>query len=113
MSAALEDGEDSGDDEDENEDYEMEEIGDDLDQPKEPTEAYEHNEQLAEIDDSTDSRGIPGWKKVDRLAKALVDMKGISLSNAEKSQIITLYNNLDEYDKKPLNCKVERFYKVR
>jgi hypothetical protein len=48
---------------------------------------------------STDSRGIPGWEKVDELSHALLCSKGISLSDKDAHQ---LFEKLDEFYKKPL-----------
>ena len=51
-------------------------------------------------DDATvDSREIPGWEKVAQLATALLNLKGLSLSNGEAQEIKTLWNSLDPYDK--------------
>ena len=55
--------------------------------------------------DALDSRGIPGWNKVDALAKALISLRGLSVSNNDAENIIKLYNSLDDYDKKPLTYK--------
>ena len=44
---------------------------------------------------SIDSLGIPGWDKVDRLAQALIDQKGISLSKEASNMIIRLHQQLD------------------
>ena len=46
-----------------------------------------------------DSRGIPGWEKVAQLAMALLNLRGLSLSNGEAQEIKTLWNSLDPYDK--------------
>ncbi len=50
-------------------------------------------------DEAVDSRGIPGWEKVDELARALVNLQGL-YSQARRIQ--ELYHNLLEVDKKPL-----------
>lgn len=58
---------------------------------------------------ATDSRGIPGWDKVDALAKALLAGDGLTFSDADAQKILELYENLDEFDKKPITFKsVER-----
>lgn len=49
-----------------------------------------------------DSRGISGWDKVDKLARALVKLRGLSVSNTQASLIQQLYHNLSEFDKRPL-----------
>ena len=46
--------------------------------------------------------GIPGWEKVDKLAQALVQLSGLSVSNEEARNIQLLYSQLDDYDKSPL-----------
>ena len=51
---------------------------------------------------AVDSRGVPGWEKVDRLARALLDLKGLCITNAQAQEIKTLYSQLLEYHKKPL-----------
>ena len=37
--------------------------------------------------ESVHSKGIPGWDKVDRLTKALLLLSGLSVTNAQASQI--------------------------
>ena len=49
-----------------------------------------------------DSRGIPGWDKVDALAVALTEPKGLSVTTAQAERIVELYDNLLEYDKRPV-----------
>lgn len=56
-------------------------------------------------DQSTDSRGIPGWTKVDRLARHLVGLNGISLTNSDVERIIQLYEQLEDHDKEPVIYK--------
>ena len=57
-----------------------------------------------EVDDSesTDAWGIPGWDKVDSLAQALINLKGISVTTAQAITIKRLYHALFEYDRRPL-----------
>uniref|UniRef100_A0A7M5X0K2 Uncharacterized protein n=1 Tax=Clytia hemisphaerica TaxID=252671 RepID=A0A7M5X0K2_9CNID len=61
--------------------------------PPSPEDEENDKQDLTEAgdNDATDSKGIPGWRKVDRLAKALIKVKGISVSNAEKIEIVNLY----------------------
>eukprot|EP00794_Sanderia_malayensis_P021122 gene21122-23194_t len=54
---------------------------------------------------SVDSRGIPGWDKVNHLAKFLVGMTGISVSRAEAVRVKELYAALEDFDRKPLVYK--------
>ena len=49
-----------------------------------------------------DARGIPGWERVDALARALLKLSGLSVSASQASEIQQLYNGLLEFDKKPL-----------
>lgn len=51
----------------------------------------------------TDSLGIPGWDKVDKLAQALLASSGVSLCDSDAGKITKLYDQLEEYDKKPVN----------
>ncbi len=52
-------------------------------------------------------RGIPGWDKVDRLAAELVSQhaSGYSVPTPEVDRIVKLWNDLEEYDKRPLTYK--------
>lgn len=63
-------------------------------------EDVEEEEDIRDSDkagqNSTDSKGIPGWKKVDAIAHALLFATGISL----ETQMHRKY--LNEYDKRPL-----------
>ena len=52
-----------------------------------------------------DASGIPGWDKVDALARALTDLQGLAVMNAQAKDIQTRYNDLLEYDKQPLVFK--------
>lgn len=56
-------------------------------------------------DEAVDSRGIPGWDKVDDLAKALIGLSGLSVTNSQAKEIKRLYLNLLEFDKRPLMFK--------
>lgn len=51
-----------------------------------------------------DAKGIPDWDWVDQLARALLALKGLSVTNEQAREIVRLYNQLEEYDKKPLVC---------
>ncbi|XP_078667564.1 uncharacterized protein LOC144909422 [Branchiostoma floridae x Branchiostoma belcheri] len=56
------------------------------------------NDESASVDKeiSLDSVGIPGWDKVDRLAQALLQLKG------QATTIKKLYDELSDYDKRPI-----------
>lgn len=56
-------------------------------------------------DEALDSKGIPGWDKVDALARALLDLHGLAVTTSQAREIQKLYACLDEYDKKPLQFK--------
>lgn len=53
-------------------------------------------------EESFDSRGIPGWDRVDKLAKFLVELQGLCVTSSQATLIKELYADLLEYDKKPL-----------
>ena len=53
-------------------------------------------------DGAVDSRGIPSWEKVDSLARALLDLQGLYVTNSEAKRIKELHSQLLEYDKKPM-----------
>ena len=61
--------------------------------------------QDASRTEALDSKGISGWDRVDALAKVLMSLRGLSVSNADAQNIIQLYNNLDDYHKRPLVYK--------
>ena len=52
--------------------------------------------------DSRDSRGISGWDRVDKLARALINLSGLCVSTSEAKEIERLYDDLIDYDKRPL-----------
>ena len=52
-----------------------------------------------------DYRGISGWGKVDALATALLKLTGLSVLSAEVEHIVQLYNDLDEFDKRPVTYR--------
>ena len=49
---------------------------------------------------------IQGWGKVDALARALLNTTGLSVSSATADHIIQLYEELDEYDKRPVTFQL-------
>eukprot|EP00794_Sanderia_malayensis_P008350 gene8349-9251_t len=64
------------------------------------------NAAEVEPETSVDSRGIPGWDKVNHLAQFLVGMTGISVSRAEAVCVKELYAALEDFDRKPLLLEV-------
>lgn len=53
-------------------------------------------------EEADDSRGIPGWERVDKLARTLVELHGLSVMHSQAAEIQELYHKLPEFDKKPL-----------
>ncbi len=67
---------------------------------------------------SSDSRGIQGRDKVDKLARTLVSLTGLHVTNSSADQIKKLYEEqlyeeLLEYDKRPLVIKPIPFNRSR
>lgn len=62
-------------------------------------------EEKLEVEEYIDSRGIPGWDRVEKLARALINLRGLSVSSTQAAEIKELYSNLLEFDKKPLVFK--------
>ena len=65
-------------------------------------EGGEAEQELSDSSQVLDSRGIPGWNKVEQLARAVLSLKGLSISEDQAKIICSLYDQLDPYDKKPL-----------
>ena len=60
----------------------------------------EDEEELASASSETvGSSEIPGWDKV---SKALIALSGLRVTNDQARDIVRLFNNLEEHDKKPL-----------
>ena len=55
--------------------------------------------------EAVDASGIQGWDKVDTLAKALMDLEGLAVMNAQAKEIQKRYDNLLEYDKRPIKFR--------
>lgn len=49
-----------------------------------------------------DSKGVPGWDRVNLLARELLSITDLAVRSEQADIIIKLYNGLDEFDKKPL-----------
>lgn len=64
-------------------------------------------------DEAVDSRGIPGWEKVDRLARALLKLEGLCVTNAQAQEIDILYSQLMEFDKKPITFRPRQVKQAR
>lgn len=60
--------------------------------------------------EALDSQGIPGWDRVDHLARALLNLTGLCVSNSEAEEIRRLFDNLMEFDKRPIQFQ-PRSYK--
>lgn len=52
-----------------------------------------------------DASGIPGFDKVDALAMALMECNGLAVNGTEVKKIKNLYDQLEEYDKRPILFK--------
>ena len=52
-----------------------------------------------------DSRGIPGWDKVHRLAEALLALSHLYVTEAQAQAIIAHYDDLGDFDKQSLRFK--------
>ena len=64
--------------------------------------AQKETREQDEEEVTLDSRGFPGWDKVDKLAEALINMEGLFVTNAHAEVVKQLYENLLDYDKAPL-----------
>ena len=53
-------------------------------------------------DEAADAMGVPGLDKVEALARALVELEGISVTNSQAEKLKSLYVQLVDYDKKPV-----------
>ena len=76
--------------------------GDDPPDDDPPDDDPADNDDDETANDCTDTRGIPGWSKVDLLARALIDQSECSITNKEATRILKLYENLDEFDRRPM-----------
>ena len=56
-------------------------------------------------EEALDAHGIPGWDKVDVLARALLQLEGLCVTNAQAREIQALYQDLPEHDCKPFAYK--------
>ena len=65
----------------------------------------EEDESAEDEDEALDAHGIPGWDKVDALAEALLELRGLCVTNTQARKIQGLYEALTEFDKKPLVFK--------
>ena len=55
-----------------------------------------------------DYAAIPGWDKVDNLAEALLELRGLSVTSSQADNITHLYNNLSDFDKAPLTYEARQ-----
>ena len=67
-----------------------------------PQEEGEAEQEVGDTLEVLGSRGIPGWDKVEQLARVLLSLKGLSISKEQARNVSSLYDQLDSYDKKPL-----------
>ena len=55
--------------------------------------------------DTVNSHGISGWDKVDHLVRALLELRNQAITSREADGIICLYEEMAEFDKRPLLFK--------
>ena len=60
---------------------------------------------MSDDEDTLDSRGIPGWDRVGKLARALIGIEGLGIAKSQVLKIQKLYEELHTYDKRPLVFK--------
>ena len=63
---------------------------------------YGNNRWNQEAEESVDYKGYPGWDKNDALAQALLSLRGLSIKASQVQSIKHLYDNIMEFDKRPL-----------
>ena len=74
----------------------------------------QQDEPVEDVDDEAlDYRGIGGWEKVDQLARALVNLKGLCVTNAQAEELKMLYSQLLHYDKKPVTFQPQQIKRTR
>ena len=56
-------------------------------------------------DEARDSRGIPGWEKVDQLVRALLELEGLCVTNAQANTINDPLFPAGEFDKGPITFR--------
>ena len=56
-------------------------------------------------DEAVDALGIPGWDRVDELAKSLIELEGLAVSASQAQDIQRLYDRLVDYGKRPILFK--------
>ena len=61
---------------------------------------YTQEDEISEGNEAVDSQGILGGEKVDRLARALLHLSGLCVTNTQAAEIQQLYSELLDYDKK-------------
>ena len=57
---------------------------------------------MSDAEEAVDARGIPGWDRVNKLAEALLELEGLSLSHSQVQKIKNLYDGLMDINKKAL-----------
>ena len=58
--------------------------------------------EMTDRSETVNMLGIPDLNRVDQLARALINLSGLSVTNDKARNIQQLYQQLHEYDKKPL-----------
>lgn len=67
-----------------------------------------HGEEKDEVEVYIDSRDITGWDKVEKLARALVDLRGLSVSSSQADEIMTASWSLisGRLSSSPVHCQL-------
>lgn len=50
--------------------------------------------EVEDEDEAVDALGIPGWDRVDELAKSLIELEGLAVSASQAQDIQRLYDRL-------------------
>lgn len=70
-------------------------------------------QEEVEAEEILDSRGIPGWDRVNALAVALMEPKGLAATAAQAQVIVDAYVALLDYDKRPIQFQRRRLSQQR
>lgn len=62
-------------------------------------------QETATADETLDAHGVAGWDKVEKLAKCLLGLTGLGVTNSQASEIQQHYNELPDFDKWPVTIE--------
>ena len=74
---------------------------------------YTQEDEISEGNEAVDSQGIPGGEKVDLLARALLHLSGLCVTNTQAAEIQQLYSELSDYDKQSLTFQLHKMKPTR